>query len=384
MEILFWFLVPSMLVVLGCKYFYGANICPKEMLAHMGVGLICCVVSVGIVYLSLYQSAYEQNLVHGEVTKKWREEVSCSHSYSCPPCRQECTTTTSGSGKSKRTSTSCRKVCSTCYRHFEDYDWRVGTTLTWFEIDRIDSQGAKEPPRWSKINIGDPVTTTYLTENWLKSTNSLLLPKEVPLTEADISEIPRAPYVFDYYNTNLVTDMLPNTIPVSTEGWNTKVRNWERKAGPDKHVSLWLILTDKEPSFADKLLWFHRGGQKNEVIMIYGVNSDGGIGWFRAHSFANGMNNNAMLQKLRQAALGEKVSDELLDKQLDLIYDEFHRQPGTEFKDLLFQSLSVSWWLIGILLLIQTAILIFVARAFGTTDFFMSSREYRLQQKREN
>lgn len=383
MEILLWFLVPSLLVVAGCKLYFRETICPKEMVAQCVVAVVMAAFATGLAYFTLTRGSYETNLIHGEVFEKWHARVSCSHSYSCPPCRQVCTTSTSGTGKNAKTTRSCREVCSTCYDHDYDVDWRVKTTFGVYEIDRINRQGTKEPPRWTSVEKGDPVTSTYYTENWLKATDNLLLPKRVELTEQQIAELPKPPYVFDYYNANLVTDLLPVTIPVDTKGWNEKVRLWERKAGPEKHVSVWLILTDKEPSFSDRLLWHIRGGQKNEVIMIYGVNSEGRVSWFRAHSFANGMNNNTMLQKLRQAALGNKLDDSVVEAQLDTILTDFKRQPGKEFKDLIFESLSVSWWLIGILLLIQTAVLIFVARIFHQDDVFSTSRQYRLSKTKK-
>lgn len=383
MEIMLWFLVPSLITVAGCKWYFRETICPREMMAQTAIAIVMAAVAMGISYMSLHQSVYETNLVHGEVTGKWMQEVSCSHSYSCPPCHQECTTYTVGSGKSKSTRRSCRQVCSTCYDHNQDYDWRVATSFGTYEIDRIDRQGKNEPPRWTSVKNGDPVTGTYGTENWLKASENLLLPKKVDISEEQLKEIPKAPYVFDYYNTNLVTDLLPNTIPVDTSGWNQSIRQWERKAGPEKHVSVWLILTDKDFSFSDRLLWAHRGGQKNEVIMIYGVKADGTVGWFRGHSFANGMNNNTLLQKLRQDALGQKLDYTVVEKQLQNILTDFKRQPAKEFKDLLFENLSVSWWLIAILIILQQAALIFVARQFHELDFFEGSRAYRLRNSKQ-
>lgn len=382
MEIMLWFLVPSLLIVVGCKWYYRDTICPREMLAHCGIALGMAVVAMGISYMSLHQSVYENNLIHGEVIGKERQKVSCSHSYSCPPCRQVCTTSTTGSGKTKSTTRSCREVCSTCYDHPYDYDWLVGTSFGTIDINRIDRQGKDEPPRWTSIKEGDPVTKNYTTENWLKATENLLLPKKVDISEEQLKEIPAAPYVFDYYNVNLVTDLLPNTIPVDTNGWNKNIREWERKAGPEKHVSVWLILTDKDISFSDRVLWAHRGGQKNEVIMIYGVAPDGRVEWFRGHSFANGMNNNTLLQKLSQDALGNKLDYSVVDKQLQNILTGFKRQPAKEFKDLIFENLTVSWWLIAILVLLQSAVLIFFARQFHEVDFFESSRAYRLRNSK--
>lgn len=383
MEILLWFLIPSLLTVVGCKLYYRETICPKEMALQCGVAVIFSGFATGLAYISLMSTSYETNLVHGEVIDKWQSRVSCSHSYSCPPCRQVCTTSTTGTGKSAKTTVSCRKVCSTCYDHDYDYDWRVDTSFGVYEIDRINRQGTKEPPRWTSIEKGDPVTSTYRTENWLKATDNLLLPKKVELTEAQIAELPTAPYVFDYYNVNLVRDLLPPSIPVDTKDWNRKIRLWERKAGPERHVSVWLVLTDKDPTFADRLLWHYRGGQKNEVIMIYGVATDGSVAWFRAHSFANGMNNNTMLQKLRQAALGNKLDYSVVETQLGTILSDFRRQPGKEFKDLIFETLSVSWWLIGILLVIQLVLQIFIARFFHQEDMFSTSRQYRLSKTKK-
>lgn len=104
---------------------------------------------------------------NGVVTGKQKVAVPCSHTYSCN-CHEVC----SGSGKDR----SCRTECDTCYEHHSflrtipgnDYDWRVYTSNgEVVEIDRVDRQGVREPPRFTAVRMGEPTTLAHTYTNYM-------------------------------------------------------------------------------------------------------------------------------------------------------------------------------------------------------------------------
>ncbi len=102
--------------------------------SEMGLNIGIVVLLVTAVWQAgRYGQMADVEIWNGEVTKKQRTLVSCSHSYQCN-CRQTC----SGSGSNQ----SCTQICDTCYEHSNDWDWDVSSTAGNFTIDRIDRQGS--------------------------------------------------------------------------------------------------------------------------------------------------------------------------------------------------------------------------------------------------
>ena len=123
--------------------------------------------------------------INSVVTKKYKDAVSCSHSYSC-----NCRVVMSSDGKTSST------TCDTCYEHNEDYDWVVKSDIGKTYINRIDRQGDEEPPRWKMVEIGEPYSTQIRHTNYLKS-SPLSVFKDYE--EFDKVIIPERPNVYDYY-----------------------------------------------------------------------------------------------------------------------------------------------------------------------------------------
>ena len=124
------------------------------------VTIIVSLVAAGIVYAVGYSNKItDQEIYNGEVTGKEKTRVSCEHSYSCN-CRESC----SGSGSTR----SCSTTCDTCYEHSYDVDWRVKTSVHEFNIQRINRQGTQEPPRWTKVTVGQPTAFVYKFTNYIR------------------------------------------------------------------------------------------------------------------------------------------------------------------------------------------------------------------------
>lgn len=150
-------------------------------------------------------------------------------------------------------------------------------------------------------------------------------------------KIPKQPSVYDYYNTNLVI----NNTTVDTKSWNDDIRHWLNKNGYKKQVSVVAIVTDKPPLFFDQLMYTWRGGEKNQVILVFGV-KDNEINWFNSSSFAKGYNNSELHAKLKMH-WSEYTKSFDIKPYLSIIGENFNRY---EMKNMeyLKSTIDISWY----------------------------------------
>lgn len=118
------------------------------------------------------------------------------------------------------------------------------------------------------------------------------------------------------------------------------------------------------------MLYQVKGGDKNALIMIYGVDAEGKVNWFRAHTFAMGMNNAVLITQLRQAALGDVLNLDMLKTQMALVEKYFVRVSNKEFKDLFDSSVKANPWVIFVLVVLQIVGMAFIGRKFHQEEMF--------------
>ena len=75
-----------------------------------------------------------------------------------------------------------------------------------------------------------------------------------------------------------------------------------------------------------------KGPRKNDVILFYGVDDKENIQWFKAISFADGQNNQVMLNNLQSMTYGRSFDDKLVQDQYKVITEEFRRTPNNTFE----------------------------------------------------
>lgn len=218
------------------------------------------VVSVAITSLVLVAGlnidTLDKEIWNGKIVSKQKVRVDCEHSYSC-----NCVTVGSGD--------TSIKVCQTCYDHSFDNNWNVKTIIDSFNVPRIDSQGLKEPPRWTDVKIGEPYSKEHIFVNYIKAVPESIFSKQDikhPLTD----KIPDYPSVYDIYRINRV-----QTIDVNIKGyqyWNNGLSKIAAELGPKKEVNpiIQFVNTD-DPTYEHALMEKWNGGKKNDVIVIFGV-----------------------------------------------------------------------------------------------------------------
>lgn len=248
--------------------------------------LIVSSILISVVYWAgIYSETADTLLINGQVTAKEMNRVHCRHSYPCN-CRTRC----SGSGKSR----SCSTVCDTCYVHSFDNDWDVHTTIGDWRINTIDSQGLKEPPRWTSIKKLDPVTKSESYVNYVKAVPESLFNFDMKLVQEFKGSVPKYPIdIYDYYRVNRLlvenTDtsgkvifQMPDSI-----AWNNDLSLILGELGPSKQVNAVIVVTKQSNSMYSKALqasWI--GGKKNDVVVVIGTPEYPKIRWVTVFGWA--------------------------------------------------------------------------------------------------
>lgn len=235
----------------------------KEFMCQILVQAAIAGVSSAAIY---YSNTTDTQLLHGEVTNKTRDEVSCGHSYECN-CRQEC----SGSGDQR----SCSRVCDTCYEHDYDVEWNVHSNINRsVEIDTIDRQGLEEPPRWTAVIIGEPFSAKVSYENYIKGSPDSLFRRQGIVEKYKNDLVDYRGGIHDYYRTT--RDM---TQGQGSAELNEKLQELNKILGPAKEASLALVVVKDKPQeyfYALEEAWL--GGKKNEIIPVISI-KDNKIQW---------------------------------------------------------------------------------------------------------
>lgn len=248
------------------KMVFGTSINWQEtgLAIVMAAGLTTFVWNMG---LSSKSDATE--IINGAVTAKYRDEVSCSHSYDCNCWRDK----------------DGHEHCSTCYRHSEDYDWIVVGTVGKLEIDRVDSQGEDMPPRFAAVRVGEPMAKEHHYDNWVRAADRSLFAANPALAASYEGKLPAYPgNVYDLYRIDrLVADGI---VIMDAAQWNADISQALIDLGPRKQANLIVVITrDASPDYADALRAHWQGANKNDVVAVIGAPAFPAIAWARAFSW---------------------------------------------------------------------------------------------------
>lgn len=248
--------IPVLIALLAFAFGKG-EITLKEFGIHLLVQLIIAIISAAIIY---HYNVTDIETLNGSVTNKERVRVHCRHSYPCNPYPCAC-------GKS-----GCSTCWHTCYLHSYDIDWDVYTNIGDFTIDTIDSQGLKEPPRWTVVQKGDPVVRHNSYDNYIKGAPGTLF-KYQGLTEKYASIMATYPAsIYDYYKKDRVVTI--NYPLQDLKGWNEDLSKLNSKVGYDKECNVILVIgskIDRDYFYALSQHWI--GGKKNDIIVV--IDMDG-------------------------------------------------------------------------------------------------------------
>lgn len=326
--------IVAIYVLFGALCFFVAKMIFPHTVSFKEIylGIVIQLLVVGTLMATSYSNGFDTQILNGMVIGKERDLVSCSHSYSCN-CRTSC----SGSGSSR----TCSTVCSTCYRHTHDYDWLVKTTVGTIEIDRIDSQGAKEPPRWTRVAIGEFAAKESSYFNYIKASPFSVFDKSV--VGGDV-EVPSYPEVFDYYRVNRVIDF-GSKFKADKNRLNGLLNEGLKTLGEKKKVNVVVVFHSGDVSFENAVEAKMYGGKINDVMVLLNASEDGTINRVRVVSWSK---NDLVKVTIRDEILDMKVVD--VEKMAGVILSNvdkhFQHRNIEEFEYLLDDIRPPTWALI--------------------------------------
>lgn len=338
MDILYFIVVllPALAFTLYNRHYNRSLVTCKELSLSLvaNTGIACA--SLFIFFLFVVASLADTEVINGIVTAKSQETVSCSHSYKCNPTEvydHETGTT--------------ETVYETCYYHDFDYDWVVYTSVGNVTVDRIDEQGISTPARFEAARVGEPASLTSLYINYfLADPESLFLYSE-RISENYDGKLPAYPMPYDLYRYSRVINQTNLNVEAIEYMLNAEVA----RMASNKQLNLIAVITDSPTDdFYYALMSAWKGGKKNDVIMVFGVDSDYTVKWFRSTSLAKGKGNHLLHSYLARVTEGKKLSEELVATQLQLIEKHFTRLSMDEFSFKKYMVDIPLWFIVLVLL----------------------------------
>lgn len=340
-------MIPLLVPVIAA-WKYKSNRSLPEYGIHI---LITVVITAGVFYAGKYYPAADVEVLNGYVTNKQQVYNPRTEYYDCN-CRM--VTRSSGSGKNRTTSRV--RECSTCTRTIPEWDWTVYTTVGNLDISRIDSDGRREPPRWTRVQIGEPAARENSYINQIKGVKDSIFHFDKSLISQYEDKVPEYPRVRDYYRFDRIINL---TKTVDTKNWNPYINDKLKTLGKEKQLNVIVVVTDYEYAFFDALKYKWLGGKKNDVVMVIG-NKDGKVSWFASTSLADGYKNQTLHANLRMNSHNKEINDAFIAEQMDIVARDFVRTPMEEFEYLTSESEPAGWVMI-------LAILLGVAASIGVS-----------------
>lgn len=308
-----------LIIILGVAFpILGLLLLTKIPKPNVLVAVICSItLSSATLFLGMYSETMDTEIWSGKVIDKSKDKVSCSHSYECN-CTETCSTTNG--------SRSCSKSCSTCYDHSYDYNWVVKSNIGNFNISRIDRQGVEAPPRWSSVNVNDPVSKTNTYTNYIKGAKANVLNRGDSKITYAIPEYPLS--IYDYYYIDRAIT-LDNAVS-NTKDWSIAISKALLDLGGAKQVNLVMVFTKNPQDFSEQLNTAWLGGKKNDVIVVIGTQDGLKVDWVNVLSWTNQEHFKVSLRdSLLEAPLNPPKTLQLIAKHIE---SDFVRRQMQEFE----------------------------------------------------
>lgn len=268
----------------------------KEFFVSCGLTIAVSLLSIGVVYMVRSASFTDIKYVHGFVTGKYKDTVSCEHSY------QICTST----GKTT--------TCTTYYEHLNDYDWVVDTDVGKIWISRVDRQGTDTPPRWSKVKIGEHATMDYNYTNYLKNDKTSLF----SVMAEGGAGIPQ-PRIYDYYRYSPVIGFpsIEKTVKDNNSRSHTNVN--------------YVVVTGKDRNYIDSIVKDWGGVDINQILIVVSLGKGNTVEHLRVATYAIGYKNQYLIKDIEDSSKGKVLDNQLVTEHFSKIRSGFTMIKPDEF-----------------------------------------------------
>lgn len=297
---------------------------------EVGINIVIVVMLVsGVWYAGRWAKTADTEVWNGEVTGKEKVWTSCEHSYPCNPYPCNCD------------KNGCSTCWHTCYEHANDWNWTVRTNIGNVNIARIDRRGSKEPPRFTQVKLGEPVSLTYPFTNYIKAVPESLFHAKGG-NESFLSLVPPYPLtVYDYFHVDRVLAAGVNVPDLAQ--WNRELPLILRDLGPKKQanvVILFVNTADQNYVYALEKAWL--GGKKNDIVLVVGTSQYPKIDWVHVMSWTK---EELFKINLRESvkSLGTVDRDQVLKHVHDETLSSFQRRHMKEFEYLKYSIEPPTW-----------------------------------------
>jgi hypothetical protein len=354
------FFIPALAAMAIAKLYFHWKYTWKEFALQVGGTLI---VLFGLFMAAGASLTHDTKIVNGIVTEIIPRQESCPvgwQDFTDSFCTEYQTrqvyshTTCTGTGSNK----SCTRHYDTEYRYIYPWERRyfIKTDLPrTYEIRRVDAQGAITPPRFSEIEISDPVADTVSYTNYIKGAADSLFSEEDPVETVPIAY----PRIQDYYRANRV---IITGYPGNNEfyqDWNSSlavVNANIRRTGANAIV----VVTGNSETFAESLARSWDAHNINDVIVVIGM-SGSTIAWADVRSWSENSLVNVEIEN-------EILNLETLDTQAinaiiqEAVLDHYVLRPIEDFEYLVDDIVPPTWAMImaAIILLIITPLVTYL------------------------
>jgi hypothetical protein len=376
-DFIFWGIVLIPVAIsLFCKFALRWDISWLEWGAQVVIGLACLSM---IWAMGRYSAASDVEIVNGAVISKnaWRfscpEDTSnpCRNSYQCHPY-EVCTSSTDSKGN---TTQSCTTHYHTCYDYPWEQNWYVNNNMPVnqsIEIDRVDRQGAVEPPRYTQARIGDPTSAQHGYKNWVKASVGTLYSQDKRSNETYAALIPGYPLkVYDYYNVDRV--ITPTKLKLANEdAWNYELAKAVSTLGPQKQMNLVVVIAEgvgRDYAYGLRRGW--EGFKKNDAVIVIGTRN-GAIEWAEVMSWSKNKLfevelRNAISVDMQGQAINSVDPAQFFAKVRDVGMRNFERRPMAEF-EYLKGSIPPPAWLSWVCAIVAIVLGIGTSYVFNRVD----------------
>lgn len=312
----FILLLPFVLAAIA-KSIFHATISNKEMTIQVGLGIVFSVI---VFYIAVYSANYDTYYIHGEITSKSKDRVTCSHTY------QTCVT----SGKTR--------VCTTHRRHSYDNEYWIHSTIGSTEIMPLDSQGLITPDRWQIAQVGEHYTDTASFQNYLANSDySIMNKKYENVTDDAITERPE---IYDVYRFDPVTSW---GVPINVNEYNGVLKEKLKTKGYAYNLNI-LFTTHEPEDFKYRVIKKWRP-VLNDILVIVNV-EEGKVTWAEAVMYADNIRNESLSTDVRHDLVGRSLDTTLVTDLVKMADAKYYKPGEAEFERLKFEmELSVWQWI---------------------------------------
>lgn len=302
-----------------------------------------------ILALAKVNATTDYEIWNGEIIKKEALKKDCQRGWNSSQdnfCTdydtrsvydgQICTTDSKGNQ-------SCIPQYHTEYRYNFPWERRyfvyANLKNTVWEISRVDRQGAKEPPKFTETNIGDPASIMNAYTNYVKAASDSLFHQYAYEENLYKDLIPEYPIeIYDGWKVDRVLKIGLPDLDVHKMSLDLSIKL--KDLGPKKQMNAIIILTDSKKadiSFAYAVQKGWKGFKKNDAVIFIGLDGDT-VAWSEVMSWSK---ESLFDVRMRNAILDLKTQHikdawpKIMDSLHDIGMKDYSRREMKEFEYLL-------------------------------------------------